>query len=248
MLTVLVLLAMPAIADDGGFDHSHAMFDTVLDGLVSNRGVDYTALAGRRDALNAYTSELAAADLSGFTASEALALWINAYNANTLVLILDNPSVASIRDLNDGNPWDARTFQVAGQSVTLNDMEHRRVRPIGDARIHAAVNCASKGCPPLAPDAFTASGIQGELDQAARRWVSTNAYDWQGDTLRVNEIFTWYDEDFVTWAGSRDLPSDNHADTVAFLQAYGADFSGHPTTASELSIDAKPYDWSLNKR
>ncbi len=248
MLTAFFLLATTALADDGGFDHTHGAFDSVLDGAVSNAGVNYGTIAGRRAQLDAYLEDVANADVSGFSRNQKLAFYINAYNGYTLKLILDHPGIASIRDLNNGNPWDAEHFPVAGESLTLNDMEHRRVRQWGDARIHAAVNCASRGCPPLGPDAFTASGLDVQLDRAARRWVSTNAYQWSASSLQVSEIFTWYDEDFVKWAETRELPTADHQDTVAFLQAYGADFSGHPTTARELSIDALPYDWSLNKR
>lgn len=248
MFPALLLLATSALADDGGFDHTHGAFDNVLDGAVSNAGVNYGTIGSRRAALDAYLEGVANADISGFSGNQKLAFYINAYNGYTLTLILDNPGIASIRDLHGGNPWDAVQFPVAGESLTLNDMEHRRVRRWGDARIHAAVNCASKGCPPLGPDAFTASGLDGQLDHAARRWVSTNAYEWSGSSLTVNEIFIWYDEDFVIWAERRELPAANHQDTVAFLQAFGADFSGHPTVASELSIEALPYDWSLNKR
>lgn len=151
-LTLMTLMA-PAQA----FDHTHADFGEVLKAHVSPAGVTYQALAADRAGLDTYVKSLESVDISGSAAPEAMAFWINAYNALTLTLIVDNYPLASIRDLNDGNPWDVHSWTVAGQTVTLNNIEHNILRPMGDARIHAAVNCASKGCPPLAGTPFTAA-------------------------------------------------------------------------------------------
>ncbi len=162
---MLTLCLAHALAGEGAaFDHG--AFDALLGAHVSASGVDYGGLAGQRAALDAYVGTLPGVELDGFGRSEQMAFWINAYNALTLTLILDNYPLASIRDLDDGNPWEAHSWTVAGRSVTLNAIEHEILRPMGDPRIHAAVNCASKGCPPLASDAFTGAGLGAQLDVA----------------------------------------------------------------------------------
>lgn len=237
----LALFVSLALAD---FDHQHAAFDAVLDGVVSEQGVDYRALAGRRPALDAYTRSLADAPVGSMSPAQQLALYINAYNAYTLTLVLDHADIGSIRELADGNPWDHYRFEVGGQSLTLNQMEHEHVRRLGDARIHAAVNCASVGCPPLADDAFTAGGIEAELDAAARAWVAHNAVSVRGTEVAVSEIFSWYDDDFVAWAAAHGVADPGeHRDTIAFLTHFGAHLP-----EGDLHISSQPYDWSLNRR
>ena len=114
---------------------------------VSLAGVDYQAIGPT--GLDPYLAQLAGADLSSASKAEKMAFWINAYNALTVDLISENQEISSIRDLDRGKVWDARKFTVAGQQLSLNDIEHGTLRPMGDARVHAALNCASKGCPPL---------------------------------------------------------------------------------------------------
>ena len=107
---------------------------------------------------------------------EQKAFWINAYNLLTLDLIVDHPQISSIRELHNGEPWKKESFVVSGQSITLDEIEHKILRPLGDPRIHAAINCASKGCPPLQPFAYQGNQLNTQLDVACRNWMATNAY------------------------------------------------------------------------
>ena len=89
------------------------------------------------------------------------------------------------------------------------------MRKLGDGRIHAAVNCASIGCPPLPPDAMRASSAEQHLDDATRVWASTNAYTIEGNTLYLSEIFNWYGDDF---ASKGDLPGlDGKAEAAVWF-------------------------------
>ncbi len=246
---MLIALVVSAMADDSTFDHDHAQLAAVLDGAVYGSGVDYAVFSSRQHTLDAYLASIADAPVDTFSPAQQLAFWINAYNALTIDLILDNQPIGSIRDLDDGNPWDARRFRVAGAELTLNDIEHRRVRQLGDARIHAAVNCASTGCPPLPPSPIRAAHLGTDLNAAARRWVSTNAYMFQADGVAVNNIFEWYGEDFQVWAAGRDVTVDQpHDATIAFLTHFGADWGDRPTDAAAISVSVFDYDWSLNQR
>ncbi|MBK9647922.1 MAG: DUF547 domain-containing protein [Deltaproteobacteria bacterium] len=113
---------------------------------MSPQGVTYAAIGPA--GLDPFLAELAAVDLRELNSIEQKALYINAYNALTLDLIAENPGVASIRDLDGGKVWSTRRFTVGGQSLTLDDIEHKRLRPMGDPRVHAPCPAPPKVAPP----------------------------------------------------------------------------------------------------
>ena len=237
LLVAAGVLSQPALA----FDHEHTNFAKFLDGTVTDAGVDYGTLKGRRDLLTTYLDEVANASVSSFSKDQKLAFYVNAYNAHTISLILDeNPK--SIQDLNGGKVWDQRTFAVGRQKLTLNQMEHGNVRKLEDGRIHAVVNCASKGCPPLPPKPLTPTGIQGQLDAAAKRWVRVNAFKMDGSIAQLNKIFLWYGDDFTGMAANTSSEDDKKKAAKAFIEKYGGDLSTAKT------FEWRNYDWSLNKQ
>jgi hypothetical protein len=134
----------------------------------------------------------------------AMALWINAYNALTVDLVADHFPIASIRDLDGGEVWKTRHFTVAGRSVTLDSIEHQILRPMGDPRVHFALNCAALGCPTLRAQAFKAESMDAQLEQASQAWIATQGIqiDRPNQQLRVSKIFDWYASDFVPATGS----------------------------------------------
>ncbi|MEE4280476.1 MAG: DUF547 domain-containing protein, partial [Pseudomonadales bacterium] len=107
-----------------------------------------------RTALQTYLQMLADIDPRDLDRNEQFAYWVNLYNALTVEVVLTNPDKKTIRRMGEGlfsfGPWDDKLITIAGEEVTLNDIEHRILRPIWqDPRIHFAVNCASLGCPNL---------------------------------------------------------------------------------------------------
>ncbi|MCB9682815.1 MAG: DUF547 domain-containing protein [Alphaproteobacteria bacterium] len=237
-----ILIATTAWAGTPSFDATYADYAAVLDGAVTDAGVDYDKLAGRKDRLDRFLTTIATVDPSGWTRDAQLAFWVNAYNATTLDLVLDHLPLTSIRDLDGGNPWKARTFQVGGRTVTLDQMEHEHARKLADGRVHAVINCASKGCPPLPAKPLRPEDVDAQLDAAARRWVRTNAWVAQGSTLALSHIFEWYADDFTAWRVA-DVPGANPAQAagVGFVRAFGAELP------SFTSVGWHPYDWSLNR-
>ncbi|MFT4625055.1 MAG: hypothetical protein ACI8PZ_003721 [Myxococcota bacterium] len=242
---MIAWMVTAALAGEGAFDH--ATFGAFLDGAVADNGVSYSTLAARRATLDTYLAELAALSLDGLSTPDQVALWVNAYNANTLATVLDAGPPASIRDIDGGEVWKTRSFTVAGQTVTLDDMEHRRARPLTDGRIHAVVNCASKGCPPLPPEPIRGAALSAQLDAASRRWAKINAYSWQGDTLQLSKIFDWYAEDFVS--GRVDGVSDPKiAGAVGFLVRFVDAEEAARIRAAAGTAGWQDYDWTLNAR
>ncbi len=165
--------------------------------------VDYGRIGeADRAELRGYIDALAALEISRYNRAEQQAYWINLYNALTVQLILDNPDVSSIRKIKDGlfsiGPWGRDIIVIDGQTLTLNDIEHRILRPLyGDARIHFAVNCASLGCPNLQPVAWTADNLETLYDAGARAFINhPRGVSVKGDRLTLSSIFSWFDEDF----------------------------------------------------
>jgi len=248
---MLSLCLAHALAGEGtGFDH--ADLDALLGSHVSAAGVDYAGLAASSGGLDAYVTRLAGADVAALGQADAMAFWINAYNALTLQLVVANQPLASIRDLDDGNPWDARTWTVAGSTVTLNAIEHEILRPMGDARIHAAVNCASKGCPPLATDAFTGPTLDAQLTAASRAWSRENAVTITEDSVALSAIFDWFGDDFVgSWGPAHhDIPGVEGKQEAAlnFVAQYLDDEQRVWLHAGGYTVTYAEYDWSLNAR
>lgn len=154
--------------------------------------------------LKSYLEAMQGVAISNYNRPEQKAYWINVYNAVTVDLILSRLPVASIRDINISpgflarGPWGAKLFSVEGERLSLDDIEHRILRPIWkDSRVHYAVNCASLGCPNLQPLAFTGVNTEALLDQAAREFVNhPRGVTFDRGQLQVSSIYVWFQEDF----------------------------------------------------
>lgn len=155
-----------------------------------------------RQRLAAYLQSLAALKVTRLKRDEQKTYWINLYNALTVKIILDHYPIKSIRDIKSGwfasGPWDLKLIKVEGVELTLNDIEHRILRPIWqDNRVHYAVNCASLGCPNLQAQPFTAENLEDLLNQAAREYInSPRGMQVEGDKATLSSIYDWFQVDF----------------------------------------------------
>lgn len=227
----------------------HGAWQAFLHGYVAryedgvNR-VDYAHVTAQDKArLERYVERLEATPISTYPRAEQLAFWVNLYNALTVELVLDHTPVDSIRDINISpglfsiGPWGKKLAVIEGEEVSLDDIEHRILRPIwNDPRIHYALNCAAVGCPNLPPTAFTAAHAEGLLDQAARDYINDRrGVEIKDGKLIASKIYEWYEEDF---GGSDEA-------VIEHLREYA-----EPGLATRLArfgaIDATRYDWSLN--
>lgn len=227
----------------------HAAWDRFLKTYLSKDkdGVNRFAYARITDAdrrvLNDYVGGLTRRSISRYNRSEQLAYWINLYNGLTVKVVLDHYPVKSIRDIDispgwfsDG-PWDKKLITIENESLSLNDIEHRILRPIWrDPRIHYAVNCAAVGCPNLQPMAFTATNAEAMLSKAARDYINNpRGVRLEDGSLIVSSIYVWFQEDF----------GDSDAGVIAHLKRYAS-----PELQAELArterIDSHGYDWTLN--
>jgi hypothetical protein len=255
MLTLALSLALtaPALAREDDFDHSHARWTAVLERHVSGDRFDYLALARERTALDGYLAELhrvTPSQLAGWTREERFAFWINTYNAHVVDLVCRNWPLESIKDLGGlfSPVWKKRYIDMPaldpggqGRALSLDDVEHQILRPrFRDARVHAAVNCASIGCPPLRAEAFVAERLSEQLDDQTRKWLADsrrNRYERSRSTVHVSKIFDWFEEDFERDAGG----------VEAWIRRYApAAEAEWMKAAKKLKRKYVDYDWAVN--
>jgi hypothetical protein len=234
-------------ASSGAASFDHAPLDALLATHVTTDGlVRYDALAKDRTRLDNYLQSIAKIDMSTLPAPEQKALLINAYNAYTLALILDNlPSgITSIRQID--SPWKQERFVVAGHTLSLDNIEHNLLRPtFRDPRIHFALNCASIGCPPLRPHAFHPDALDQELDMATRdalarpRWCKLD-----GGKLHLTKLLDWY---------GADMTAPDASPRADSIPAWVARFAPQDVAAHIAQHHGQPpvtfmeYDWQLNR-
>lgn len=208
----------------------HQDFDDLLAKYVTKAGkVNYKGLKGELAKLDGYLDQLGSADISSLGKDDKLVFWINAYNAFTIKKILNNYPLGSITDLDGGKPWDVKWIDIDGRKLSLNNIENDIIRPeFSEPRIHFAVNCAAKSCPPLMNRAWKSSTLEADLSAQTKAFLSNGSYNTiSAGSASVSKIFEWYAEDF--------------ADLSAFLSKYSI-FQG-----SKSDITYQEYDWSLNE-
>lgn len=227
-------------------DHSkwQSLLDTYLKEHDSgiNR-VNYKALhADGANDLNDYLDSLLDIDPREFSKKEQFAYWVNLYNAATVVLIIENYPVVSITKIKDGllsfGPWDREWIEVGGELLSLNDVEHRILRPIWqDSRIHYAVNCASLSCPNLSATAFTGENTEKQLNTLAAEYINhPRGVSVIKNRLHISSIFDWYKGDF----------GNNNAELIAhFMQYAEHDLKSELSSLTSQSYK-DDYDWQLN--
>lgn len=253
------LLLLVELGANESFDHQYTRYGDLLKRHVVASGVDYQALKGDRGRLDRVVGEFdATGDTRVWSRAQQMAFWINAYNLFTLRAIVDHYPIKagwlsrqprnSIRQI-DG-VWTDLQWQAAGRSVTLDDIEHRILRPVyQDARIHFAINCASVSCPPLATEPYRPETLDAQLDAAARRYLaSREGVQVDGETIRVSSLFDWYGDDFIAgYARLVDGPrAAKERAILGLLIKYGPPNAAARARSGQPRLRFLAYDWSLN--
>jgi Protein of unknown function, DUF547 len=210
-------------------ESDHSVWNDLLKKHVSATGkVSYKGFKGDLEILDSYMRSLNEnAPSESATKEERLAYWINAYNAVTIRLIVVNYPLSSITKLDGGKPWDVKRYSNGGKKMSLNDIENNILRPMGDARIHFALNCAAKSCPPILNEAFTAENVNKLLESRTKQFINSSRTVIEKDAIKVSKVFEWYAKDF--------------GNIVDFVNKYAKVKAAK--TAKVTYID---YDWSLN--
>jgi hypothetical protein len=197
-----------------------------------------------RKSLDAYVLRLQQAEVTKLDRPGQKAYWINLYNAQTVKVVLDHFPVKSIRDIRispgvfSSGPWGAKLLTIQGEKVSLDDIEHRILRPMWkDNRVHYAVNCASLGCPNLQPEAYTPENTEALLEKGAREYVNhPRGADFSGNHLRLSSIYDWFQADF----GGSEEGVIHHLQSHAGSGLAGGLKGFH----GKISYD---YDWRINE-
>lgn len=216
-----------------------AAFDAVLADRARGGGFDYEGATGQdKKRLGAYLANLGDADPATMTPDERKAFYINAYNALAIQTLLDNPG-RKITDI--PGAFNREKRRVGGEMLTLDEIENR-LRATRDSRIHFAIVCASRSCPPLKPAAYTATGLSEALDRQGRAFVNDsrrNLFDRARDRLALSKIFFWNRKEFER---------DGGGSLLKFVARFVAD----PATAAWVARFAREpdfleYDWRPNQ-
>ncbi len=249
LISLLLFSIQPVFA----FDHGHTIYNELLNNIVINRGpqtdVNYELLNKDPSSLNRYIGQVESVsenDYKKWSSDQQLAFLINAYNALTLKLInMHYPGIDSIRNLGGlifSSPWDIKFFTIFGQDATLDYIEHEIIRKdFEEPRIHFAVNCASRGCPPLLAEAYIADKLDQQLDYVTKQFLrdpERNRFNAEKTRLELSSILKWYKHDFEKAAGS----------VEKFIAPYITDDPDTRTLISNRAASIKylDYDWALN--
>ena len=267
-MTTMIATLSPAAADlaekFGAYAKSaaakvdHTAWDEILKthikpGPAGHNLFDYAKLkAGAHGKLKAYIESLEKVEPAKLSRNEQFAFWANLYNAKTIDIVVDHYPVDSIRkiSINEGlfgfikksaglgGPWKAKVVTVAGEKLSLDNIEHDIMRKVfKDPRVHYAVNCASIGCPNLNVNAFTGENLDAELDKGAVAFVNSDrGFKFNADgSIQASSIYSWFQVDF----GGTEQAVLAHA-------AKYANAERKPKFMAASDIASFDYDWNLN--
>ena len=212
------------------FDHS--IFNNLLQKFVTDQGnVNYNGFRNERTTLRNYIDSLGDnMPDDSWSKEDKLAYWINAYNALTIDLILQNPGLNSIKDID--KPWNQRLWKLGNKWYNLDEIEHQILRKMNEPRIHFAIVCASESCPKLQNEAFTAENLETLLTKSTKEFLSdTSKNEISPNKLKLSKIFKWFSKDFK-----------QNGSLIDFLNMYS-----EVQISADASKSFKDYNWDLNE-
>ena len=243
LISMILLYTIPTFADTGPnstINTDNTIYNDLLKKHVTNGRVNYDGFKTDEAMLDQYLNILSRTKIDTLSANGQMAFYINTYNAFTIRLILTKyPKIDSIKDLGGffSSPWSIKFIPLQNKHVTLDYIEHDILRPIfKDPRVHFAVNCASKSCPPLRNEAFEADRINEQLDEQTQIFINNpNTFALKEKMFSISKIFKWFKEDF-------------NNEPIAFIKKYADTGLKEKLDAIDSDIRVKylDYDWSLN--
>jgi hypothetical protein len=265
-LASLCLAPPAATAAEGAF--SYQDYADILRAHVDDRGiVDYAKLKENRGPLDAFAARIANLEpevYDKWSEKQKIAFWINAYNALTLLAIIDHYPIKarflasfrfpknSIRQI--PGVWDELQFKVMGRKITLDGIEHDTLRAkFNEPRIHMALVCAAMGCPPLRNRPYTGEKLDAQLDDQAARFLKNPdkfRIDRTGGYVYLSSIFKWFGEDFSKTYGTDTFRgrSATEGAVLNFVSRYLTGRDKEFIESGNFRIVYLDYDWTLNDR
>lgn len=210
----------------------YSLWTEILQKYVSDNGaVNYKYLKNNKSAFESYLKLLSAsAPNEDCSVDIKKAYWINVYNAFTVQLIIENYPLKSIKDLR--RPWDQSFIEIGGEKITLNTIEHKILRPMGDPRIHFAIVCASQSCPKLLNHAYEPSTLEDQLKNVTTVFINDPLKNnINKSSVKISKIFKWFKTDFP-----------KREAFIAFLNSYS-----NIKILAQADVDYLNYNWDLNE-
>lgn len=251
VLTLLVVALGVAAMPVHAADPDYTVWNRILhDHYDPTRGMDYERLKAKDlETLRGLRQAMSKVDVAKLDRKEQLAFWINLYNISVVGIVTESYPVESIRDLSTDpiirlNVFKKESVSFGSAALSLNDIENERIREgFKDPRIHFAINCAARSCPPIRPEAFTGARLDEQLDDQARRFLNgPNGIRLEPGrkklVIHTTKIMDWFGDDFETWGGGR----------VAFIKRFASASKREAITkaGNTVKLDYEPYDWDLN--
>jgi Protein of unknown function, DUF547 len=232
----------PNPTGSGSIDHT--VFEEILLRMKA-RGL--AELADLRPSLLSYVSQLEKIDPDDLSASESLAYWLNLYNAGALLLASEAQAAGLTSVLRTPGIFHRDRFAVVAETLSLDDVEHGKIRRFGDPRIHGALVCGSLSCPTLRAEPFTGNRLSTQLDDQMRLFLSSGAVAIDKDRkhISMSKVFQLYGPDFIR---PNAMPSFRPARKKAILAAltpWLAEDHVSPVTSGKHTLSYQTYDWSL---
>ena len=245
-LIVAVLAATSAL---GAPEPDYSQWNRILTTYYSPaHGMDYAALKAKdAAALRTLRQQLGRVNADALDRKQQLAYWINVYNVNVVSTIVEAYPVESIRDISTDpiirlNVFKKERVPYGGELLSLDTVENKKIREtFKDPRIHFAINCAAKSCPPIRTEAFTGEKLDAQLDDQVRRFLNGPfgaRFEQDGDelTIKTTKIMDWFGDDFEAGGGR-----------PAFIRRYvPADKQRLFSQARDIDLEYDDYDWALN--
>ncbi len=245
-------------------DKIHQLFSAELRKYVAGGTVNYRSWQKNQKGLSSYLQKLSLISKASYeklSRREKLALWINAYNAFTIQMVLKNYPikgtktyypVSSIRQV-DGF-WENNFATIAGRKISLESIEHDILRrDFFDARTHFVVVCAARGCAKLNNTAYTAKDLNEELNKATTAFLSDDnnvRFDVPAKTVYVSSLFKWFPLDFAPEVGLEKKfppPTDDEIVLSYLLAKSPLAVRDKVRDVTGFKVVYENYDWSLNE-
>ena len=228
----LIILAFLTILSPNDQKNIHDRWDNELKKYVSDYGkVNYKKWNANKHGIKSYIEALRQnPPKKNWSKNEMLSYWINAYNALTILLILDNYPLESIKKIK--NPWKQKIFSIDETNYSLSEIEHKILRKMNEPKIHFAINCGSISCPNLSNDAYRSNKLEKQLEAAAKKFLNDESKNvFSEDQVKLSKIFLWFNNDF----GSK-------KSLVKFINLYAPRKISEKTRFKYLK-----YNWLLNE-
>jgi hypothetical protein len=253
LLAAAALAAAPAGAAGTAAPPDYDVWNRLLTRYYdADRGMNYKGLKAQDGkTLADLRQRLATVDAAALAPTDRLAYWINVYNVNVVSIVVERYPVESIRDISTDpiirlNVFKKDSVPVKGGAISLNDVENTKIREaFKDPRIHFAINCAARSCPPIRTEAFAGTRVSEQLDDQARRFmndprrgVQIESKGADGIVIHVTKVMDWFAGDFEKWGGGQ----------AAFIRKYVTPDKQKQIDAAQgkVKLDFYSYDWALN--